>query len=229
MISRYGLWITMRCNLQIYLFIYFASKTISCSRIFLLLLVCGLNGSTSHTQTIRTIHLRKFSIKFVSRGEGEPLSILWRVSFPYNGQTADGGGRRCWNAKVTVSCIHFMATNNLLGRSACNMQSGSHHRRRRHRSTCCICVEVWASHTTSSSGSSAYKITIRSMRMNMNSYLFVHMNYTCDFVMCVGMRCDVLCVCCETAHAKVHTDSSFTHFALMQSSQTPTEFRTMYT
>lgn len=122
--------------------------------------------------------------------------------------------------KSYCSCTHFMATNNLVGRLVCSVCS----RAATAVDMLHMCRSVRASHTStsSSSGSSAYKITIRSMRMNMNSYISIRSlelyMRLCD-VRWYAMRC--MCWC-KTAHAKVHTDPSCTHFALMQSSQSQT-------
>lgn len=74
MLSCFRIWITMRSNLQIYLFISHR-KTISLSHFGCFSVVSWVSMGTQHVtrahiNNIRTIHLRKFSIKFVSRGQG---------------------------------------------------------------------------------------------------------------------------------------------------------------
>lgn len=99
MLSRFRVWITMRCNLQIYLFISHRKQYllhISFVPSEVAREWAGLNGCTSH-KTIRTIHLPKFSIKFVSRGNEQRRAaehivasspfVLWG-QWNYNGQTA---------------------------------------------------------------------------------------------------------------------------------------------
>lgn len=190
----FRVWITMRCcNLQIYLFISHRKQYLSHT-------VLRWSQWWHVTQAIRAIHLPKFSIKFVSRGnerrrgaEGSGrwrgAELLWRVAIYLVGRGASGitMDRRWWSALKLLSFAHFH------GHKYWSRSVGSVCTTRQPppSSTCCICVSI-AIHP--SSGSSAYKISIRSCtRMNMNSYLFVHMNYTCDFVM-LGPARECVCV-----------------------------------
>lgn len=133
----------MRCRLQ-NLFIYVRlENNISLTFRFF----CGgteVSMETHVTQTMRTIHLRKFSIKFVSRGTEKASSaehIVWRVSFVCRVENAVDRWQTMVVDAVTMPKLLFLHTfhgHKYSSRSNCLQRAGWQASSYRHRHVACV-------------------------------------------------------------------------------------------